>query len=366
MTPPSITRTRRVTIADVSRAAGCSKGVVSAVVNHAKGNITVSDTTRERVLAAAEELGYRPNFASRSLARQSTRTIGVYVPPHAGASLGYSYEGRILRGIEAACRDADFDLLVLNISGGLSPAQCQERFAEGRMDGLLLLHLFEDADWVGPLAAQHPNVIAVNYYGEAPIRRVNFDDAAALRLSVQHLLDQGHRQIAFLGGVEYDFGPGDALRCDGYRQAMAAAGLAVHPDWVWDHSNPRFAGRARKEWSTAEVDRAMRHFLGLGAARPTAIACPGDQLALRAMHYCARHRIAVPEALAIIGVDDSEHARSHFPTLSSVRQPLEEMGRHAARLLIREADGAAAQILAEPLWQPSLVVRESTTALMPE
>jgi LacI family transcriptional regulator len=365
------TAPRRVTISDVAREAECSNGVVSAVVNNARGNITVSDATRNRVLAAAQRLGYRPNFASQSLARRSTQTIGIYLPPQTGASLGYSYEGRILRGVEQACGEHDYDLLVMNLGGAVTPEQCLARFREGRVEGLLLLHVPHHATWVQQLADLNLNVVAVNYYGGvARLADLQFDDRAATALAVKYLAGLGHRRIGYLGAVSSDLGPGGARRFQGYHETMAGLGLAVHPDWCWDHHSARFAATVPTGWSPQEGARGMDHLLSLGEARPTAVVCHDDLIAVAAIQRLAELGHAVPGTCSIVGIDDSDIAPRIFPRLTSVRQPLEEMGCRAATLLIQRAErqGCRPPVVVPPeeepreprRYAPELVVREST------
>lgn len=358
----------KITIADVSRLAGCSRGVVSAVVNKARGNIAVSEATRQRVLAAAAQLGYRPNFASRSLARRATHTIGIYVPP--SSSLGYAYEGRILHGIEETCRERSYDLLILSMGGGLTPDQCSHKIAEGRIDGLLLIQAHEDADWVQPLLEQTRNVVAVNYYGPVlALDTVLFDDVAAARLATRHLIELGHRRIAYVGGVHFALGAGGERRGEGYRREMAAHDLPLDPAWIWDFTNPYYGGQPAPGWDSGEGAVGIDHLLRLPPERrPTAVICYDDTFATAGMQRLAELGLNVPRDLSVMGIDDAEIAQRMYPRLSSIRQPLENMGRRAAHLLIDKAAGRDAPPLAAPpgpvheLWPPELRVRQSTAA----
>ncbi len=367
--PTPDTPTRKVTLADVSRLAGCSKGVVSAVVNGARGNIAASPATRERVLAAARRLGYRPNFASQSLARRSTQTIGIYVPPGVGASLGYSYEGRIVRGVEQACRERGYDLLVINLAGGVTPDQCGWRFAEGRVDGLLLLHVPHDADWVAALAQAHRRVAAVNYYGPVlSLASVVFDDATAVRLAVRHLAGLGHRRIGYLGAVDHDLGPGGARRAAGFRAAVGGLDLEPRPAWLWDHSNRLFRRAAPVGWSPLAGRAGADYFLSLGEAGPTAVVCHDDQLAAALVQRLAERGVRVPQQLSVVGIDDADIAARMFPPLTSVRQPLEQMGHRAATLVLDAAHPATRRargkgpLTRRELWPPELQIRQSSAA----
>lgn len=363
---------RQATIEDVSRLAGCSKGVVSAVVNKAKGNIAVSEATRQRVLDAAKQLGYRPNFASRCLIRRSTHTIGIYVPPESYASIGYSYEARILRGVERACREHSYDMLALNLGGSVDPVQCAGRLAEGRVDGLLLLHVQHYADWLESLLQKTHSVVAVNYYGPVKaLTTINFNDRAASALAVKHLASLGHRRIGYVSAATHDLGPGQILRHQGFMDAMAEQNLSVDPRWIWDLSSEA----AKKNPLDIEQEgiAGADYMLTLDpGVRPTALVFYDDAMAALALQRLAERGVRVPQEMSVIGIDDSEVAALLYPKLSSVRQPLEDMGYRAATLLIgrasrskRDDKGSAPVVSTDgnrELCAPTMVPRQSSGA----
>ena len=357
------------TLKDVAKLAGCSAAVVSAVVNNARGNVLASEAMRKRVREAAKKLGYRSNFASRSLVRGATDTIGIYVPPDPGAGLGLPYEAAIVQGIEQACRDHGYDVLAINLSGSGSPDICFHKFAEQRIDGLILLHVDESrCDWIVPLLKQSPNIVAVNYYGRPPVDRVNFDDETAGEIAVRHLIEQGHRRIAYLGGVHAPRGPGSDMRCAGYQKAMKRGGLPVDPRWVWNRSrdNPHPADDTPAK--SDDGGAAATHLWQLGGDRPTAILAYSDGMAVAAIRQLKKMGCRIPQDVSVVGIDDSEVCEVVSPSLTSVRQPFPAMGRRATELLIRKAkagaQGAKGQSAphVHELFAPELVMRESTSA----
>jgi len=357
----------RPTLKDIAKLANCSTAVVSTVVNNAKGNTLVSDEMRRRVRKAAAELGYRPNFASRSLVRQSVETIGLYVPPAPGVGLGMPYEGAIISGLEQACQEHGYDLLAINLSGKSTHEDCGHKFAEGRIDGLVLLHIDHNATWIDDLVAAHRNVVAVNFYGKAKgLTTINFDDIAAVRIAVEHLVTIGHRRIGWIGDPFVDLGPGAKLRRVGYEQAMTEAGLMIDPKLISDYNPKTRRTDADQEQAGAAAVRQV--FDCPNAERPTAVVCYNDMLAAGAMYGLARMGITVPDQVSVIGVDDSEVCRFTAPKLTSIRQPLEMMGYQAASSLIdgngknrkpRISTSGPDHLLSEP----KLVVRESTCPL---
>lgn len=364
-------RSNRVTLADVSRLAGCSTAVASTVINKAKGNTGVSPEMVKRVRSAAAELGYRADFASQSLARRTTQTLGVYVPPAPWAGIGYSYEGKILRGVEAACRARGYDLLVINLGGDGSPDDCLDKFAQRRIDGLVLVHVAHDEPWVAPLMADHANIVAVNYYGNTPgLHAVNFDDARAARVATEHLIQQGHRRIGYIGPLTENPGPGAEARRRGFMETMARHGLEVDPRCVIC----RLAGGSNVPTENLEHQDtgqfAGDYLAGLGDNRPTACVAYSDYVAIQMLRQFQILGVRVPEQMSVIGIDDSELCGIVWPRLSSVKQPLEEMGFLAAESLIRVAAGESASpadLQSSPsalnIPEPEIVVRDSTGEL---
>lgn len=359
----------RTTLKDVARAAQCSTAVVSTVINNAKGNTNVSPEMRERVIRTARMLGYRPNFASQSLVRRSTRTIGVYVPPGSGSSFAYRYESAIIRGIERVCQERSYDLLAINLGGNTTPEDCFDRFTERRIDGLVLLHLHPDADeWIRPLLDRHPRVVSVNYYGSVSrLATVNFDDHAATAAAVRHLAELGHRNIGYIGPGLLDPGPGAALRYRGFVDTMRSLGLPVSPRWLWDRNNPdaRMPAEDIDLFISGEV--AVDDLLALPRAEmPTALVCYGDVTAIHAVRQLKRRGLSVPGDVSVVGVDDIELCRYVDPPLTTIRQPLEDMGARAAGLLFERglerpaADERPAAANPPELAPATLVVRDST------
>jgi len=138
--------TKKITLKDIAEHIGCSKAVVSTVLNKSKGNTGASPQMREKIQQVAHDLGYRPNFSSQSLARKRTQTFGAYIPPQPWGSIGSNYESVIFRGIEKACQELDYDLLIFNRFGDLRQENCLEKLYQNRVDGLLLVHAQSGSD----------------------------------------------------------------------------------------------------------------------------------------------------------------------------------------------------------------------------
>ncbi len=357
------------TLLDICRAAGCSKAVASTVINQARGNTAVSAQMRARVLQVAADLGYRPNFASQSLARKSTRTIGVYIPSGPWTGPGFQYEGMVLRGVEEVCRAQQYDVLILNMGGAVGPQACQNALAQRRVDGVLLLHVEPGSPWIRPLIQSGACIVAVDYaHPEPGLSAMVFDNAAAIRLAVEHLAALGHRRIGFLGSCTDPPSQDAALRQEAFVTCLRQAGLSLRPQWVHDYTNACRAVGREEGVSMLEGTFGARHMLGLPPQeRPTALICHGDLVAVHALQVFHEHRLELPRQMSLIGVDDAEMCRHVYPTLTSVRHPLDDMGRRATQILIRKAEARRVRPATSRLapavqetFAPTLVCRQST------
>ena len=334
--------TASVSVTDVAARAGVSLGTVSNVLNRPD---RVSTATRERVLQAIDELGFVRNEAARQLRAGRSRTIGLIV-----LDVGNPFFTDIAAGVEEAAADAGLSVVLCN-SG--ENAEREQHYLsvleEQRAYGIL----------VSPVTGRNTRLEAIRRRG-IPIvlvdrgssRRqcsVSVDDLVGGELAVHHLLEQGHERIAFVGGpmaikqVSY--------RLAGARQALRAAGLPDNRITVVETPALNVSyGRA-----------AGKHIAELPARkRPTAAFCANDLLALGVLQEMTRRRVAVPAELAIVGYDDIEFAAAAAVPLTSIKQPRRQLGSAAATLLIEEADQADSHQHRQVVFEPDLVIREST------
>jgi LacI family transcriptional regulator len=352
-------------LADVAKRAGCSAALVSKVVNGSSSNCGASEKRARRIQQAVKELGYQPSFASQSLARQTTRTIGIYVPAREDSSFGDPYESRVLRGVERACQEHHFDWLAINLAGHAGPKACWTHLDQRRIDGVLLLHVDHDLPWIEPMVRAGNRVAAVNFFGDVPsLHSVNFDGAAAVRLAMQHLLELGHRKIGYLG-VLADEGPGAVERADAYRHAMQRAGLPIDGRCFIDHANPVLAAERDMGFETG-VEGGIAYLQNLDRRHwPTAVLCYSDYTALRLIGRLYDMGIDVPGQISVCGIDNADGCSLVRPRLTSINQPLEAMGFAAASHLIGQADASEASTQAARSLEPRLVLRQSTAPPRP-
>lgn len=303
-----------MTISDVARHAGVGAGTVSRVLNE---HPRVRPETRARVLAAIDALDYRPNPLARGLSRGRGHTVGVVVPffTHASAV-------ERLRGVVSILAGSRYDLVLFDVE---SPVHRDERFAalagRARADGLLVMSLPPPPADLARLVAAGVPVVLVDAVGEGASMVVT-DDVEGGRIATRHLLELGHRRIAFIGDDPRNaFGfTSSTRRQEGYAQVLDDAGIGTDPDLVRHGTHDRDVAREL----TAEL-------LALPDP-PTALFASSDVQATGALEAARRAGLSVPGDLSVVGFDDIEI--SGYLDLTTVHQPLFDSGVLGARLLL--------------------------------
>ncbi|WP_417555117.1 LacI family DNA-binding transcriptional regulator [Microbacterium sp.] len=324
---------RRPTINDVAHAAGVSVATVSKAVNGRDG---VAPATLAHVLSVVEELGYASSLVATSMRRRRTNVIGVLVAEFEPFAL------QLLRGVSTELQGTRFDVMAYAGSVSAGKHRGWERRSLSRLAGTLIDGAIVVTPTTTPEAAVP--IVAIDPHegpdGPATVSVINVDGA---RAATEHLISLGHRRIGHLRGRT------DLIsaqqREQGYREALEAAGIPFDPTLVAD-------GGYRAADSTAGA-----HALLDLADRPTAVFAANDLSAIELLRVAAERGLRVPDELSVIGFDDISEAAAHVPQLSTVRQPLAEMGAAAVRLLLRMLDGGEREDIRMPA---ELVVRETT------
>jgi LacI family repressor for deo operon, udp, cdd, tsx, nupC, and nupG len=333
---------RRPTIADVARRAGVSAAAVSFAVNDRPG---VSSGTRERILAAARELGWQPSASARALTEARTRAVGLVLARSATQLEGDSFFVRFLSGIESALTAADYALLLQIVPGEASAAlPAYERLAAaGRVDGFLLTDIEAgDPRFALLEAAAVPVVLAGRPAGRSPFPWVETRHDEGIAPAVSHLAELGHERIGFFcGRAELEH---VRAREAAWRAALARAGLPPGP-------------------LARVVNDPHAAALGLLNEGPSSIVCSSDALAIGAIAAARELALSVPDGVSVVGFDDSALAAFATPALTSVRVDYTEFGAAAAGALL-------AAIAGEPMPDyspspPELVIRASTARRRP-
>jgi LacI family transcriptional regulator len=330
--------TDAVTLLDVARVAGVSPSTVSRILN---GTARVAPAKREAVEAAIAQLQFRPNIFARSLKTGITMTVGVLTQ-----SIESQFYSRALKGIEVGLEASGHSPII--VSGHWSAETdlaSLQLLTSRRVDGLIILTSnIADAD-VLQLARQQPVVITERALQGPNLRSLHVDQQHGGYLATRHLLEQGHTRIAHIAGVE---NRGDAEdRYLGYLQAHAEAG--VTPD-------PRLLVRGNFTDQGGHV--AALRLIDSGVPF-TAIFCANDDTAQGARLALYQRGLRVPDDVSLVGFDDMPTSRFMTPPLTSVRQPVYEVGLYAARMLL-DMMGYPAEVGELPPLE--LVVRETTRA----
>lgn len=330
-----------VSIKDVAARAGVSPGTVSNVLNRPE---KVAASTRGRVERAIRELGFVRHGSASSLRAGHSRTIGLSV-----IDIGNPFFTDVAAGVEDVASERGYAVILGNSAGERAK---EERtllvFAEQRVRGVLITPTDEDLTRLHRIKERGINVVLVDHPAVRPDQcSVAVNDVAGGAMAVGHLLDTGARRIALVTG------PATIRQCQDRRlgadQALIAAGLS--PAELREIVMPTMTARAG--------ERAARELLASDSL-PDAVFCTNDLLALGVMRVLMQAGLRIPRDVALIGYDDIDFASASAVTLSSIRQPTHRLGQVATELLLDECDNPDSHVHRQIVFQPELVVREST------
>ncbi|TVY05696.1 LacI family DNA-binding transcriptional regulator [Paenibacillus cremeus] len=325
---------------DVAARAGVSPATVSRVLNN---NSLVASETKDKVMKVIHELGYQPNAAAKNLRSQKTMTIAVIVP-----AINNSYYAEVIKGIENQAYAQKYKVIIGDTAN--SPEKELEflnLLTNKTVDGLILvtpllpdeeLCRLADMDYVIGVVGRHVE--------HEKIHCVYTDNVKFSKEVVQHLVEQGHREIAFLSGYA------DAIdsyeRLEGYLKGLREHHIPFRPEWI---ENGNFSERGGYE-AVMRLAAKPVHF--------TAIYAANDEMALGVYQACAELGISIPGQLAVVGVDNNRISRYITPKLSTVSQPKNKMGGAVVQMLIHHMESGEP---AEPrvrILESELLVRESS------
>jgi LacI family transcriptional regulator len=330
-------------VLDVAARAGVSVGTVSNVLNRPE---RVSPSTRDRVVAAINELGFVRNEAARQLRAGRSRTIGLVV-----LDVGNPFFTDLAAGAEDVAAAAGLSVVLCNSNDDVDRERHYlDMLKEQRAFGILITPVGNETSTIEEIRRLGTPVVLVDHGARSKQCSVSVNDRVGGELAVTHLIEQGHTRIGFVGGPIAINQVTERLH--GARAAIAAAGLPVDALTVLE--TPRMdvaSGRATGDQLVAIGKRQ----------RPTAVFCANDLMALGLLQDTVRRDLSVPGDLAIVGYDDIEFAAAAAVPLTSVRQPRAQLGMAAMELLMEEATDRKAHQHRQIVFEPELVVRESTT-----
>src|SRR6195952_846435 len=334
--------TSRATIREIASAAGVSIATVSRVLNERPG---VADETRGAVLKVVRDRGFSANRSARALSGGRTGLVGGMLPIVEAA-----YFSSILSGAAEALYEQDMRMVLCpTLHHHEREVTLLDRLMHGTTDGAVLMLPEESNDELKVLRRKGYAFVIVDprVALDEGIPAVSASNASGARDATEHLLSLGHRRIGVIQGPKTFLATSERL--NGFHGAMAAAGVMPDPRLVLE--------------STFDIEGGVKAASRLldAAEQPTAIFAFNDNTAIGALRVARQRGIRVPEDLSIMGFDDSEHSAIVTPALTTVRQPLAEMGRMAVSLLVRILDGQRLEALHIEL-KTRLIVRDSTGA----
>lgn len=335
-----------VSLKDLAAHLGLSPTTLSWVLNDAPAAVSIPEETKQRIHDAARKFNYRPNYLARSLRVQRTSTIGVIVP-----ELSDGYSAMVLNGVEAALASTDFFYLT---TSHLHRDDLLEKLprvlVERQVEGIIAVDT--------PIRFE-PVLPIVNVSGHeeiAGVTNVVLNHQHAAELGIGHLYNLGHRRIALLKGQE--FSSDTEVRWETICMAAKKRGIAL---------DERLMTQLQGDAPTPEVGYAATRSLLATGERFTALFAFNDISAIGAIRALDEMGLRVPHDVSVLGFDDIYAAAFHNPALTTIRQPLFEMGKIAAEVLLgRLSEGDTEEIPATVSVEPTIVVRQSTARVSTE
>ena len=328
-----------INLKQLSRLLDLSQTTISLVLNDSPAAKSIPASTRERVFEAARKYHYRPNYFARSLRRSRSMSVGVIAP-----DLSEGYFTLVMRGVEEALLHSHYFYFTANHYWDPELMHQYPRLLmERAVDGFLLLNT--------PATVRTPlPVVSISAHTKAPgVSDIVLDHSKAAELALTHLHKLGHRSIAFMKGPEII--PDTEYRWAGILETARRLKISVRPELCLhlgaDNSSPEAGYLAMKE-----LLKTQHGF--------TAIFCFNDIAAIGVIRAIHDAGLRVPEDVSVVGFDDILSAAYERPSLTTVRQPLREMGSKGAQMLLDMIKNSETEALAETVMQPELIVREST------
>lgn len=315
-----------VTIKDVAKKANVSPSTVSRVISNSP---RISEQTKRNVRKVMDELGYHLNYNARVLAQQKTRTIGIVMKKSTSESLHDPFFPEVLRGISSCCNKEKYSIM---LTTGESEEEIYEdvvNMVQGkRVDGLIVTYSKKEDKIVTYLLKNKiPFVLVGNPSFRADeITYVDNDNVKAAEEATNYLINQGHRQIGYMGGdLNYEV---SLARLEGYKNALLKKQMPIKNEYIFNTKEGQ------------EPTGALSHYMGLDE-KPTALIVTDDFIALKVLQVCRKENIKVPEDLSIISFNNAMIAQVSSPALTSVDTQVYLLGNEAAKCLIDEINEPA-------------------------
>ncbi|MDZ4806429.1 MAG: LacI family DNA-binding transcriptional regulator [Candidatus Eisenbacteria bacterium] len=341
---------RKLTIRDIARLSGVSRSTVSLVLNNDR---RISEETRTRVQSIIQRSGYEPNAIARGLARRRAGMVAVVVPRTSSHVFSDHYVSEAISGIGDVLAGRGYRMLIEMANDAFIQDRAHHKlFREGQIDGMLIIGALSTDEYILEISRRFPVVLVNSMLDDIP--SVYADNHQGMLRMIEYLVGLGHRRIGYIGGLDITTVGADRTR--GYREGLAAAGLPGDDRWV-----------AWGNFSEESGVEACRHLIAR-ESRLTAIVAANDMMAIGALRAAEEAGMAVPGQLTLVGADDVSLASYVRPRLTTLRQPMYDIGRSATNLLLElsEERREAVELAARPassihlFMSTEIVVRESS------
>lgn len=331
-----------VNIKDIAKKAGVSYATVSRALNNRP---EVNENTRREIQKLADEMGYKPNALARGLVTRESKTLGLIIP-----DITNPFFPEVARGVEEAASRLGYNVFLCNTNWDAEKERIyMEILEEKRIDGLILASVTDDGKTLeGFIRRGTPLVLINRVLKDVDVHYVIIDNIKGGYMVVEHLLELGHKRIAFIGGLPHVEATRE--RMQGYRLALASRGLPVAEELIC-------CGAFKKE---SGYQNTMKLLEINAVNRPTAIFAANDILALGVIQAVQESGLRVPEDIAVTGFDDIAFASYAEVSLTTIAQPKYIMGEMAAKILIEDIKEGAVRERKHIVLQPRLVVRKSS------
>jgi LacI family transcriptional regulator len=329
------------TLSEVAREAGVSPTAVSRYLN---GHITLPKATSDRIDAAIAKLEYRPNLLAKRLSKGRSEAIGLVTP-----EIANPFFAEVAAAVELEAKSHGYAVFMSSTHGDRQrELEAIQRLQDQHVDGVIMMTNQPDDGTLAKLLQPHQSVVILDE--DIPgvgVPRVFVENEEGGYIGTKHLFAAGHRDIALVSGPENLMSVRERLA--GYRRAMAEAGYAINPEWI-------ALGEYTKDFGSQAAQRLLT-----GQHRPTAIMACSDYIAVGILKAARAAGFSVPKDLSLVGFDDMSFAELVDPPLTTVRQPMAELGRVAVAQLLAQLnkDGTAS----ETRLPVELVVRNSVYTL---
>ncbi|HRN49917.1 MAG TPA: LacI family DNA-binding transcriptional regulator [Anaerolineales bacterium] len=327
------------TIEEIAKQAGVSRSTVSRVINN---DPNVNELTRERVLEVVSSNNFVPNRAARKLAGGRTGVIGLVIPIGVSRLFVEPFFPILIQSVTNRCNHLNRSVMFWLGEPEYERRSISQILSNDLLDGVIVSSL-EDKDPI--VAALHqsqiPFVLIGRYRDNLPVSFVDIDNEKCTQTAVNYLIESGRKRIATITGVE---GMVSRERLEAYRNTLAQAGLAVDENLIAE-------GGFVEEGGYDAMAKLLPH-------KPDAVFAINDAMAVGAIRYLREQGLRVPEDVAVVGFDDAPIAASYKPALTTIAQPIAELGRQAVDMLVQQIDQQPEEPLTQVLTS-ELIIRES-------